>query len=227
MPRFWVFTADHHMYEDAADDIQLMLNRFRQLTDASPLDCQYSLLPDKNVFMIYWTAPARSGTIDRPLNMAATRILVDRFLLDTPTPLKPTQPPAHRQQEMQRAMRCCAYGKVVFFKVNKDEQLVDYTADEIKSDWMRFFVKNHPCADPKNSAFLQTVPYSHLWFTQARFPIVVHMLREPFSGCVSQRQRTETVIIGHNLFMLDPLGWLKLNDFAATVTVHFLIKKNN
>ena len=218
---FWVLTAECELYQDFATDIDTMMSRFRKPDQGSPIDCQYCVLPEKRVYMVYWT-----GHVNRALNAAATRILVDQFLLDTPTPsyrpdyntiLQPAADPA--TEEMQRALRFCPHGKAVFFKIDTDEALCDYPAKDIRLDWHRFFRSGHPSTIKQNSAYLSRVGYACLCQDSIIKEIAVNMLLEPFFNNMCQKQRVETVLLGHYLFSLNPATWLKLNDFDAVVRV--------
>ena len=86
--RFWVLSADGNISERYAANVSAMLKSFPPLDDASPTDCNYCILPKNRVFMLYWTAP-KEGPVTKHLNFVASRILADKFLLDTWLPTTP------------------------------------------------------------------------------------------------------------------------------------------
>lgn len=209
--RFWVLTPECELYEDCAVSVDEMASRFKRIPDSCPLDCQFCIHPQRRVYMIYWSAPLQ-GPVTRKLNFPASRILVDRFLLDTPPPARPRNDHA---AQMKRAMRCCPHGIAVIFRVDEHEQLLDYPAPELCRDWSSFFVGMHPCCDPAFLRYLSYVPYTATCSPNVRNIMAHHVLRERVCLSVTQVQRIETVVVGHNLFANDPERWLKLSDIRT------------
>lgn len=221
--RFWVLSPDHHLYEDHASRVSDLFRNLSMKPVYDPLDCGYCVLSHKRIYMVYFPAPS-NGPIHLQLNFAATRILVDKYLLDTITPMKPDpkRPPteAEEQADMQAAMRCCAYGEAVFFRVDDKEQLLDYPLEELRQDWTAFFDPTHPAHCP----LVSHVPYRHLWYTSICQRLLTMTGVPKFTNTVCDHVRVETLMVGRNLYALNPKRWLSLSSFDATVRP-FLKKK--
>lgn len=199
----------NELYQDFSTDITSLFEHFPKL-DVDPLDCDFCIL--KNTYMVHWGASLRGPR--QPINITATRIVVDQFLLDTMMPSFVASDDKHL--EVQRAISCCPHGAVVFVKVDDNQSMVDYTAAAIHDDWHRFFVDAHPSTLMNGCA----PPYSHLSDSQLRSQIATKLLGERPHGTVSQRQRVETTVLGSYLFTQQPERWKGSNIIQKAIKVH-------
>ena len=225
MKTFWVLTAENQLYQDKAADLQILIDRFKPANYGSPLDCEFCILPEQRVYMAYWTCANTGHRPAHSINITATRILADRSLLDTPVPAPKLRwmIASDDEMEIQRAFRLCApHGNVVLFKVDEQEQLVDYPLATLRSHWHLFFVEDHPCTNRQFDDFFARTFYCAARRRSVREFIVQSILGEPLVDTVSQRQRAERVLLAHHLFAQNPDAWLKLNKFDEAIAVYVL-----
>lgn len=168
-------------------------------------DCAFTVLQtqDYMVQMMYWQFPECDPAWSYAPNNTATRILCDKFLLETPVPTSRV-----RETDLLKVL---PRGPVVFCQMQNDRStLLDYGGGNIVFDWAYFFVRDHPLTDKGlKELFPEFRAYSRL--SGLNDTVVRNYLKEPVIGVVSQRQRAETTVFG-SLCRTGMAFWDSFND---------------
>lgn len=175
----------------------------------------------RRIHMMHWPYDLARGMYY--LNVPATRILVERNLLEPPTPV--------HSKVQAGIFDECPHGPVVFFAIGANDELLDYPFTELQRDWSSFFVNGHPSSCGRTRTPANPMPgkvkvedsfpstpellvtaYPLLADKKVTEQIATRVLCERFSGTISQRQRVESTIIGHAIFRACPDTWRFAND---------------
>jgi hypothetical protein len=208
---YWGLYPNNEMFQFWASSVDDLVNSCPTTgADVCALSIDNTVLgkygDNRRVQMLHYSFSPPQASV---MNLTATRILVDKGLLDTVAPLKELE--HHRFDG-------CAFAIAIFFVVDRLDHLMDYNALEIRRDWPLFFIKQHPSV---SDSPLLNEPYIKAASSEYGAGFATGLLKEKFSGTLGQRQRIEATLLGSELYRRDPQAWLKANDFDATIKMYF------
>lgn len=209
---YWCLWPGGELCQNWARSLDDLVGRCVSLpVDVCPTSIDQCLLgrvgDARRVHMLHW--PYCDDAELEPfkvINVIGTRILVDRNMMETPVPGC-----CERDIFSQ-----CAHGYVVFFALDKSDELVDYPLSVLTNEWPLFFVNHHPAT---SGSPLLHINYFSLCDVEVCKRIATNVLREKWTGVVSQRIRVESVVIAHFIVSYDPVRWFRAAQFKRAVQV--------
>jgi hypothetical protein len=183
--------------------------------------------PKFAIYMVYTIHPNCPPDWSPYINYIASRILVDSFKLETPTPS------IHNSLE-STLTACLPRGCVCFVKRNGahrsvHEKIAHYHLHEFKAHWSQFFIYQHPSTSTLVKGHFPTwKTYVKLQDDDVLHEVVTRTLLEHVDQdkiTIGARVRAEITVLGSLLYHRCP-EWFNFADFQHTVSRHPLFVKD-